>query len=410
MAKGRIGLNYIVGIILVFTVFLIGYSIGHLQKAPTEPDETPIVVCKKKLTRNILDKSLELGTQFLLNNQKPEGNFNYEYDWVKKKMNEDDNQVRQAGALWGLALIYQNKPDDKLVPAIEKGLEFFEKNSKESDDGRKWIVYPNDRMGKTGTVALVALSIIDYLRSARHLSPERKAKLESDLDKYLKFLVSVRERRGLLHQSYTFEEGRGMGGSSPYFDGESLLALVKAAKYLGKTEYKAAIFKLADAAHRFNVKEALRKNRDSATTKGFYQWGSMSYFEMATSGWGNVEKYGDIVIELADWMIDVHKTLKRGRNTAYAYEGIVSAYEMARLKKDKRREEKYACVIDQGLLKLTSWQVGGPVQNDFLRARPTDDKLAVGGIMNARKSPPLRIDVTQHQMHAVILARRYAYK
>jgi len=29
--------------------------------------------------------------------------------------------------------------------------------------------------------------------------------------------------------------------------------------------------------------------------------------------------------------------------------------------------------------------------------------------MNHKEEPPLRIDVTQHQMHAVILARRYVY-
>jgi hypothetical protein len=31
----------------------------------------------------------------------------------------------------------------------------------------------------------------------------------------------------------------------------------------------------------------------------------------------------------------------------------------------------------------------------------------MGGIQNHRKEASLRIDVTQHQMHAVILARRY---
>ena len=55
---------------------------------------------------------------------------------------------------------------------------------------------------------------------------------------------------------------------------------------------------------------------DSNTTKGYYQWSSMVYFELATSGWGKVNKYGDWLIELADWMIDTHRTLKRSRNTS----------------------------------------------------------------------------------------------
>jgi len=53
------------------------------------------------LNDEILKSSLDLGSNFLINNQKPEGNFNYEYDFVTKKFDMGDNQVRQAGALWG---------------------------------------------------------------------------------------------------------------------------------------------------------------------------------------------------------------------------------------------------------------------------------------------------------------------
>ena len=38
-----------------------------------------------------------------------------------------------------------------------------------------------------------------------------------------------------------------------------------------------------------------------------------------------------------------------------------------------------------------------------------DDIKAVGGVQNAAFEPALRIDVTQHQMHATLLARRYVY-
>ena len=40
------------------------------------------------------------------------------------------------------------------------------------------------------------------------------------------------------------------------------------------------------------------------------------------------DSYGERLMELSDWMIDVHKTLRRTRNTAYAYEGIIHAYQM----------------------------------------------------------------------------------
>ena len=57
----------------------------------------------------------------------------------------------------------------------------------------------------------------------------------------------------------------------------------------------------------------------------------------------------DIVIELSDWMIDVHQTLLRGRNTAYAHEGIIHAYELARRKNDNhsaaRTQSRSRCLL-----------------------------------------------------------------
>ncbi len=76
---------------------------------------------------------------------------------------------------------------------------------------------------------------------------------------------------------------------------------------------------------------------------------------------------------------------------------------------DEDHIEKFATVIDEGLYKLTTWQVGGPIPNSFLQNHTTSDKLAVGGIMNHKEESYLRIDVTQHQMHAVILAKKYVY-
>lgn len=135
----------------------------------------------------------------------------------------------------------------------------------------------------------------------------------------------------------------------------------------------------------------------------------MAYFELATSGWPEVDDYGDWLLALADWMIDVHRTLSRSRNTAYAYEGIVPAFRMAELRDDRPHMAKLGCTIERGLAKLTSWQVGSSLANEFIREHPTGDALAIGGIQNLRKEAPLRIDVTQHQMHALIFARRYYY-
>jgi UDP-N-acetylmuramoyl-tripeptide--D-alanyl-D-alanine ligase len=324
-------------------------------------------------------------------------------------MNPADSEVRQAGALWGLSLIYNYNPTKSVLEAYEKGFQFFDKYSIE-DNGSKWIDYPNfQSSGRTGTVALISLSIVDFLSSTNDIDKEFHDKLISDLDKYLNFLISLRLENGQFHQSYYVNNGTGYGSPSPYFDGESLLALTKAAKYMNKPELIPLILESANSTYIANVIEAKNQDPDSPITKGFFQWGCMSYFEIATTDWKHSDKYSNNVIYLADWMIDVHRTLDRTRNTAYAYEGIIHAYEIASINNDSYHIGKYFSVIEEGLYKLTSWQVGGPIPNSFLQNHTTSDKFALGGIMNHKEEPPLRIDVTQHQMHAVILAQKYVY-
>ena len=367
------------------------------------------------LNRAILDRSLELGTQFLLNHQKPEGNFTYIYDWVEKTYDPGDNQVRQAGAMWGLAVIYSATPTPEIGAAVEKAMDFFVRNSKLTPDGQRYVTYPDQGAGRIGTVALCALAHIDYLRAAKsRISEEKFQNYRQLLKEYLEFLIRARmqtpPKAGLWHQSYSHTSGHPYGQPSPYFDGECLLALVKAAKYMGREDLQPIIIASADAGYHHNIQEALQEDPDSSTTKGYYQWGSMVFFEIATSDWSGTEKYGDYVIELANWMIDVHETLKKTRNTAYAYEGIIHAYQLAVQRNDIEHIKKFAHVIEAGLTKLTSWQVGSPLMNDFIRSQPTDDRFAIGGVQNHSRESPLRIDVAQHQMHAVILARHYVYK
>jgi UDP-N-acetylmuramoyl-tripeptide--D-alanyl-D-alanine ligase len=101
------------------------------------------------------------------------------------------------------------------------------------------------------------------------------------------------------------------------------------------------------------------------------------------------------------------QTLKRTRNTAYAYEGIIHAYQLAKLRQDEVHVKKFGAVIESGLTKLTAWQLGHPIANEYIRQARTDDLRGLGGIQNHRREPQLRIDVTQHQMHAVTLALKY---
>ncbi|MFC1591197.1 hypothetical protein ACFL43_01600 [Thermodesulfobacteriota bacterium] len=371
---------------------------------------------QRRLSRAVLQQSLALGRRFLLNNQKPAGNFNYQYDFVKKELDQDDNQVRQAGALWGLALLYQYEQDPATRKALDAGLGFFLERSSPGPVAESLMIeYPGDASCGTGTVALVAMSIVEYLRTEQaggcSLTAGYRDRLRSHLRGYVEHLKAMRREDKHFTKAYYPQTKSFSKGFSSYYDGETILCLIKAAKYLGYTELIPLIEESALAMAKYYTADQWPGDPDSKQTKGFFQWSCMAFWEYQDAGWKHADTFGDYVLSLAWWMIRTHRTLNRTRNTAYAYEGIIHAYRLAQDRGDKAALQELAYTIDTALYKLTSWQVGGPLQrnNKFLRANPTSDPLAVGGIMNHRKEAPLRIDVTQHQTHALILALKHVY-
>lgn len=231
------------------------------------------------LTRAVVDESLALGTSFLLNHHKEAGNFTYVYDWIEQRFSSSDSQVRQARATWGLTTIYHHgaetgDPDAEVVAAVEKALAFFEGHSRvrTGEDGstQRYTVYPGESKGKLGTVALVDLAHIDYLRGATDTLPaEKLARLRQHLTEYLEFILAVRYPDGRFHAAYELDGGQPFDDPSPYFDGESLLAIVKAARYLGRDDLRPVARAAADAGYIRNIVAALQKDRDSDTTKGY---------------------------------------------------------------------------------------------------------------------------------------------
>ena len=366
---------------------------------------------RPRLTREMLLESARLGCASLAANQRPAGNFNYEYNFVTRAQSTSDNHVRQAGALWGLATCYGLERDEKNRAAVERGIDFFRRNSKLRGDGALIPYYPGQMTVASGAVALVSLAIIDYLRVAQDLSPQRHRELNDALNGYLTFLQSLQFKAG----NFSFGLVRGLnleiGRGSSYFDGETLLAMSKAAKYVGRRDLLPIVEKAAArTAPKYTV-EAWRDNADSDQTKGFYQWGSMAFWEYQDAGWPHAETYADATLALAWWVIYTHHVSTRTRNTGYAFEGLIHAYLIARKRGDEAAASRLFRTIDRGLYQLTTWQVGGPLaaKNRFLRAHRTSDPLAVGAIMNYPDRPELRIDVTQHQIHAVLLALEYLY-
>lgn len=382
----------------------------------------------------------------------------------------------------------------QIVAHFNKGLDFYRTNSKllqRPDTGKKkppggitqmrYLTYPGESKHSAGTQALVTLAIVEFLRAmetdhaAAGVSTEEIHQMYGLLDEMLPFLVTQhtdlasnrfvawdelvagreealqmwnggdedsdnamaewwRERNrydGYFHQNYD-QRGKRSGSASSYFDGESLLAVTKTVKYLGSKYVHLWPFAAGTAAGLYerHVTEPLEEDEDSDNTKGFFQWSSMVYFELATVTFGEgassefdlpialkkvykAKRFGKWLMGLAEWMIDVHRTLSRGKNTGYAYEGLVPAWSWASHvgigdDNEYKRARKIQCTMEQGMSKLISWQVGMGVEK-YHEDIVWDGARGLGGVQNSAKETGLRIDTTQHQMHATILSRRLGY-
>lgn len=389
------------------------WKLGHGSEATTDSKERvpPALMaanCSHLVTKDDLEKSVAIGTQFMIAHQKPAGNFDYEYDWKAKRNSSDDNAVRQAGALWGISLLHAHAGDKappELTGALDKGIKYFDEPSRMTANGGRYPVYRGDTdqpvgaKAGMGIPALIALAIIDDVRSLPADSPD-KARLTARANEYVSFIASALRPDGLWPGEYRYDDGSFVGAPSSYSDGEALLALSEAMKYLPRPDLKPIIERAAKAGHQLNIVDAQAKENDSDTTKGYYQWSSMAFYELATSDMANPSQYGDWLMSLADWVLDTHRVLTRPRNTGYAFEGLVSAYKWAKQVNDPRAE-KYRCAIHQGLSNLLSWQIGHP---RAAKLGGGDDPKAVGGVQNHAVEPGLRIDTIQHQLHATMLA------
>lgn len=367
------------------------------------------------LTETDMKIALSLGRSFMLRSQLPAGDFHYQYDWKKGKDDGDEeiSSVREAGAAWGLALIALDedlaagKVEKDVLAGTRNSLDFFDKHSKVVKGGRRIVVYPGQekKLGDTGTIALLALAHVDYLRNSELTEKERDVRSQHLRGLMRSLQASVR-KDGRVHKSYDHDDGEFEGDSSPYYDGEALLAFVKASKYLGLKEYWHPAKQLLKAGWERNVEKGLRAGKDDKIMKGYYQWSSMAWYEVLTSDQAaDFSVFRRRLVDYALWMVQVHDLAKRTKNTGYAFEGMIPAFVVARNSKMHDAERILGCAINEGMRRVSGMQLGHPLAASMAKKAPPLSRTR-GGVQNGPKEPLLRIDTTQHQLHAVIQARR----
>jgi UDP-N-acetylmuramoyl-tripeptide--D-alanyl-D-alanine ligase len=365
-----------------------------------------------KLEPGMLSEAIEKARIYYLAQQLPAGNFVYGRDVTTNETVEDDSQVRQAGALWGLASLNRDRPTLATARAVIRGLHFFLSSSRPMHMGPMAPIYPGSGEIKTGTVALVTLALVELWRGEeQYLTRMGRGLCSNWATQYLAYLGAMEMDNGSWGRCYYVESGQREAISSPYFDGESLLAYCRAARYMDHKELIPKIEKIAPLLVKKYTIDAWRADPDSDLTKGFFQWGCMSFAEYVEAGWKDADLIADACLALAWWEIHVHKVEEMRANTGYAVEGLLAAYKVAKLRGNQEAMQSLRPVIERLLIQQISTQVGGPLEkyNHFLTSNRSH-KECVGAILNSPTSGSVRIDVVQHEVHAMVMAMDLFYK
>ena len=371
---------------------------------------TPLLPPRREAFRHVrlwLAESLDLGLSFLLGCQQGDGSMRYLLPMDGSPVPMERHAVREAGGVWGLALFLhrqalQAEQRQALWAALDRCLDHLEANSGERW-GRRWPVPPQASSGMLGTAALQGLALVEMLAQAD--CPQRPRR-EQLLQELLAFVLSCRCERGRFHARYQLATGAPERDPSPYYDGEALLLLARSTRLLGLTECWVPASQAGDAMDAAYAAEAIATRQPSALCKGFYQWGSLAFHELHTLA-PHEPRWQQRTLALADWILNVHRVLERRRNTGYAFEGLITAWRLAREQGDAPRSEALRRAVEQGLARLASWQVGSSLQQRALQEQRPLASAALGGVLSAPGDPLLRIDTTQHQMHALLLAERH---
>lgn len=403
--------------LLLFLVIFSAFSVkadflGELNAYASEQTWKKSAI-KPEITREKLIEAIEMARCYYLNHQYPAGNFIYTVNIANGERLQKDNQVRQAGALWGLSCLNRDRFNEPTRRALILGIDFFASKIDTLKSGQKCFVYPNDENIITGAVALYCLALTDFLVGQEKFLPAKDIKhVRELLETHISFLRSLELPDGSWARGYNIVDDMADTEPSPYYDGETLLAYCKAARYLGYEQLIPRINEsLPKLIEKYTVK-AWQPDGNDEVSKSFYQWGCMSFAEYTEAGWTPQRKLVEnAAYALTWWLMYEGKILHRTGNTGYAVEGIIGAWRIAKENGNTEYQKTFADLAIQIMANIMTFQYKGPFMefNPFLSSLQNVPPGNEGGICGSKTDPFVRIDTVQHQTHAMLLMLQHLF-
>ncbi len=347
-----------------------------------------------------LDDSISRLAEYMAYRQQSTGLFAYQYEPAEDRYSEDNNLVRQVGAVAAMAIHARWSGKSGSRAAADLGLRYHLQGLVDIPDVENAaFIATADQNNKLGVTALLALAM------AEHPDPREYAAAR---EKLINGMLWLQRPSGAFVTA--FPPAQQISGQD-YFPGEALLAM--AAHY--RHQPRGRILDAFDRAIEF-----YRGYFRESPSPAFVPWQVQAYTLIAQ--YGKRRDYIDYVFELTDWLavkqldgsncrwpelwggIASYQPGRAGVATAAYLEGFADALALAREVGDAKRAERYEQVVRHAARFVMQLQVR-PEEAYFIRS-PQD---AVGGIRTTPALNLLRIDHCQHALVGLIKARQVLF-
>lgn len=344
-----------------------------------------------------LDDAIGRIAEYMAYRQRDDGSFSYQFEPGRDRYTDDDNLVRQAGAIVAMCVDAAWSGRSASLAAADAALESHLRNVRDVPraEGASFIATP-DGQHRLGVTALITLAL------AEHPQPEKYAEIRRRL---IKGMLSLQRPSGMFVTAFppALEID-----AQDYYPGEALLALARQ----HALEPTGEVLDAFDRAIDF-----YRQYFRHRPTPAFVTWQVQAYARMADHT--KRDDYVAYVFELTDWL--AYKQLNRsncpwpdlwggiagyaersaGVSTASYLEAFADALRLARVVGDEPRVKRYEELARSAARFVLQLQFR-PEEAYFVRS-PRD---AVGGIRTAPALNLMRIDHCQHALIALIKSRQ----
>ena len=346
----------------------------------------------KPLSPNEMRAVITAGVNWLKNSQEPNGHFRYEYDPFSGTYGNDDNIVRQAGALYQLGEIIRRDKNNlyQLDETITRAVPYFQALTKPGTYGDKKFRCISDSIEspvcKVGATGLVVTGLIGFIEAR----PQESPRYLPLIDDYMTYILAMKKENAGFRNVFHTGTGIPDDTESSYGNGEALLALVRYGRYKG---FPSQIRKEIDNALTYT---RLKHSSDAA----LYLWAMAALKDMYQIN--PAKEYFDYAKADTDARME---PFPQKRTSGYNYcsyiEGVVSAYPILQKHLSSETLMKYKEEIDFWLAKsaLLQMKPADLIASDLTGAKfvkAPNSKLALGGFLTAHTQPTQRIDFTQH--------------